>query len=161
MIAIAAMSPDRVIGAAGKIPWHISEDLKFFKRTTLGHVVVMGRKTFESLGRPLPGRENWVLSRTASFDGTRVFRSPAEIVRPDDGREVFVIGGAELYAALLPRCREVLLTHVDLRVDGDAWFPEFEAEFAAGEVVQAGDGYEIRRYRRLPASASSTAASAA
>ncbi len=153
MIAIAAMSPDRVIGSAGKIPWHLSEDLKFFKRTTLGQVVVMGRKTFESLGKPLPGRENWVLSRTASLDGARVFRSPAEIVSPADGREVYVIGGAELYTALLPRCREVLLTHVDIRVPGDTWFPEFETEFDAGEVVQAGDGYEIRRYRRLPASA--------
>jgi dihydrofolate reductase len=161
MIAIAAMSPDRVIGADGKIPWHLSEDLKFFKRTTLGHVVVMGRKTFESLGRPLPGRENWVLSRTASFDGARTFRNPVEIVPPADGREVFVIGGAELYAALLPRCREVLLTHVDLRVDGDAWFPEFETEFDAGEVVQAGEGYEIRRYRRLPTAAATTSATAA
>jgi len=161
MIAIAAMSPDRVIGASGKIPWHLSEDLQFFKRTTLGHVIVMGRKTFESLGRPLPGRENWVLSRTASFDGARVFRSPAEIAPPADGREVFVIGGAELYASLLPRCREVLLTHVEIRVAGDTWFPEFETEFDVGEVVQSGDGYEIRRYRRLPAAASSTAASAA
>ena len=161
MIAIAAMSQDRVIGASGKIPWHLSEDLQFFKRTTLGHVVVMGRKTFESLGRPLPGRENWVLSRTASFDGARVFRSPAAIVPPSDGREVFVIGGAELYSALLPRCREVLLTHVDQRVEGDTWFPVFEAEFDGGEVVQAGDGYEIRRYLRLPAAASSTATPAA
>jgi len=161
MIAIAAMSPDRVIGVDGKIPWHLSEDLKFFKLTTLGHVVVMGRKTFESLGRPLPGRENWVLSRTASFDGSRVFRSPAEIVTPADGREVFVIGGAELYAALLPRCREVVLTHVDIRVTGDTWFPEFETEFDAGEVVQAGDGYEIRRYRRLPTAPPAASAPAA
>ena len=148
MIAIAAMSPDRVIGADGKIPWHIPEDLKFFKRTTLGHVIVMGRKTFESLGKPLPGRENWVVSRAANFEGVRMFRDPSEIATPGDGREVFVIGGAELYAALLPRCSELLITHVDRRVDGDTWFPEFEAEFDAGEAVQSGEGYEIRRYRR-------------
>jgi len=145
------MSPERVIGAGGKIPWHISEDLKFFKRTTLGHVVVMGRKTFESLGRPLPGRENWVLSRAASFEGARVFRSPAEIISPADGREIFVIGGAELYTALLPRCGQILLTHVDRHVVGDTWFPEFESEFDAGEGIQSGEGYEIRRYRRLRA----------
>lgn len=148
MIAIAAMSRERVIGAGGKIPWHISEDLKFFKRTTLGHVVVMGRKTFESLGKPLPGRENWVLSRNASFEGVRIFRHPAEIVSPGDGREVFVIGGAELYAALLPRCEEILLTRVNLSVAGDTWFPMFEPEFDAGLVIESGPGYEIRRFRR-------------
>jgi dihydrofolate reductase len=148
MIAIAAMSPERVIGVGGKIPWHISADLKFFKRTTLGHVIVMGRKTFESLGNPLPGRENWVLSRTASFEGARVFRHPSEIIPPEDGREVFVIGGAELYSALLPRCDEILLTHVNRHVEGDTWFPEFESGFTAGELVEKGEGYEIRRYRR-------------
>ena len=148
MIAIAAMSGERVIGAGGKIPWHISDDLKFFKRTTLGHVVVMGRKTFESLGKPLPGRENWVLSRSASLEGTRIFRHPSEIVPPGDGREVFVIGGAELYAALLPRCREILLTHVNLSVSGDTWFPVFEQEFDGGQVIESGSNYEIRRYRR-------------
>ena len=148
MIAIAAMSKERVIGAGGKIPWHISEDLKFFKRTTLGQVVVMGRKTFESLGKPLPGRENWVLSRAASFEGARVFRHPSEIIPPGDGREVFVIGGAELYAALLPRCREILLTHVNLSVSGDTWFPVFEPEFDGGQVIESGPDFEIRRYRR-------------
>ena len=73
MIAIAAMSPQRVIGSAGTIPWHISEDLRFFKRTTFGHAIVMGRKTYESLGKPLPGRENLVVSRTATLDGVRTF----------------------------------------------------------------------------------------
>jgi len=148
MIAIAAMSGERVIGAGGKIPWHISDDLKYFKRTTLGHVVVMGRKTFESLGKPLPGRENWVLSRAASFEGARVFRHPSEIVPPGDGRELFVIGGAEIYAALLPQCREILLTHVNLPVIGDAWFPVFEPEFDSGEVIGSGADYERRRYLR-------------
>ena len=149
MIAIAAMSPDRVIGAEGKIPWHISEDLKFFKRTTLGHIIVMGRKTYDSLGRPLPGRENWVVSRSATPEGVKVWRSPEEIVVPDDGRKVFVIGGAELYKALLPRTTELYLTRVDLHVEGDTWFPPFENEFDAGEVVEAGDHYEIRHHHRI------------
>lgn len=148
MIAIAAMSRERVIGLDGKIPWHLSADLRFFKRTTLGHVVVMGRRTFESLGKPLPGRENWVVSTTAAPEGVRVWRSPDEIVPPGDGRELYVIGGARLYAALMPRCRELLLTHVDFQVRGDTWFPEFESSFDRGEVVEAGPSYEIRRYRR-------------
>lgn len=148
MIAIAAMSRNRVIGCEGKIPWHLAEDLRFFKRTTLGHVIVMGRKTFESLGKPLPGRENWVISREASFEGARMFRSPADVQPPADGREVFVIGGAEIYAALLPSCQAILLTHVDRSVPGDTWFPHFEDQFDAGEVVQTGEGFEIRRHRR-------------
>ena len=149
MIAIAAMSPQRVIGSAGTIPWHISEDLRFFKRTTLGHAIVMGRKTYESLGKPLPGRENLVVSRTATLEGVRVFRSLSEIEEPTDGRQLYVIGGAELYAALLPRCSEILLTRVSIDVEGDTWFPEFEREFDAGEVLETGANYEIRRHRRL------------
>ena len=149
MIAIAAMSKNRVIGVDGKIPWHISEDLKFFKRTTLGHIIVMGRKTYDSLGKPLPGRENWVVSRSAEISGTRVFRSLEEIPDPTDGRQLYVIGGAELYAALLSRCSEILLTHVSLDVQGDTWFPEFENTFDAGEVLETGPHYEIRRHRRL------------
>ena len=88
MKAIAAMARNRVIGAEGKIPWHLPEDLKFFKRTTLGHVILMGRKTYESLGRPLPGRENWVVSRTGDFPGVKVFRDLSEISPPTDGREL-------------------------------------------------------------------------
>lgn len=149
MIAIAAMSKNRVIGAGGRIPWHISEDLKFFKRTTLGHIVLMGRKTYESLGKPLPGRENWVVSRGAEIHGARVFRSLEEIPNSPDNRAIFVIGGAEIYKALLPRCTEILLTHVDLQMDGDTWFPEFEAEFDDGEILETGANYEIRRHRRL------------
>lgn len=148
MIAIAAMSPERVIGAGGKIPWHLPGDLRFFKRTTLGHIVLMGRKTFESLGKPLPGRENWVVSRHSSLPGARMWRDPSEITMPNDGREVFLIGGAELYTALLPQCDEILLTHVDLHVAGDAWFPAFENEFDPGVVIETDPFYEIRRYRR-------------
>ncbi len=151
MIAIAAMNRERVIGIDGKIPWHLSADLKFFKRTTLGHVVVMGRNTYESLGRPLPGRENWVVSSSAALEGVRVWKSPDDIIPPGDGRELFVIGGARLYAALLPRCSELLLTYVDIPAAGDTWFPEFESLFDSGEVIESGPSYEIRRYLRLAA----------
>ena len=148
MIAIAAMSRNRVIGADGRIPWHISEDLKFFKRTTLGHIIVMGRKTYDSLGKPLPGRENWVVSREADIAGVTVLRSFDAIEEPTDGRQLYIIGGAQLYAALLPRCSELLLTRIDRDVEGDTFFPEFESTFDTGEIIESGPGYEIRRYLR-------------
>ena len=148
MIAIAAMSRNRVIGVDGRIPWHISEDLKFFKRTTLGHIIVMGRKTYDSIGKPLPGRENWVVSREAEIAGVRVLRSFDAISEPTDGRQLYIIGGAQLYAALLPRCTELLLTHINREVEGDTFFPEFENSFDAGEILDSGESYEIRRHRR-------------
>lgn len=149
MIAIAAMSRNRAIGIEGSIPWHIPEDLKFFKRTTLGHIIVMGRKTYDSLGKPLPGRENWVVSRDAEIPGVRVLRSFDEIGESTDGRRVYLIGGAQLYASLLPKCSEILLTRVDREVEGDTFFPPFEDHFDAGEVIESGLGYEIRRHLRL------------
>ncbi len=149
MKAIAAMSLNRVIGADGKIPWHLSEDLKFFKRTTLGHIILMGRKTYDSLGKPLPGRENWVLTRGGDIPGVRVIRDLAEIAEPRDGRELFVIGGAQLYAALLPHCAEVLLTLVNREVEGDVFLPPFEEDFTFSEVIFTAPEMEVRRYVRL------------
>ena len=148
MKAIAAMSRNRVIGAEGKIPWSLPEDMKFFKRTTLGHVVLMGRKTFESLGRLLPGREHWVVSRTADFEGVRMIRALAEIAEPEDGRELFLIGGGELYRELLPQCNELYLTLVNREVEGDAFFPPFENDFDAGEVVLETPEMTVRRFVR-------------
>ena len=149
MIAIAAMALNRAIGREGRIPWHLPADLKFFKRTTLGHVIVMGRKTFDSLGRPLPGRENVVLSRCPlNVPGVRRAASLDEIVEPADGRKLFVIGGAEIYRALLPRCDEVLLTVVNLEPEADTFLPEFEADFELAEVLEANAEMEIRRYVR-------------
>ena len=148
MKAIVAMSENRVIGAEGKIPWHLSEDLRFFKRTTLGHVVLMGRKTYESIGKPLPGRENWVVSRSGDFPGVRMIRDLAEIHEPADGRELFLIGGAELYRALLPQCAELYLTQVKRMVEGDAFFPPFEEEFADAEVVMETPDMVVRRFVR-------------
>ncbi|HRJ71086.1 MAG TPA: dihydrofolate reductase [Terrimicrobiaceae bacterium] len=148
MKAIAAMSLNRVIGAAGRIPWHLSEDLKFFKRTTLGHVVLMGRKTYDSLGRPLPGRENQVLSRSGEIPGVAVLRDFSEIREPSDGRELFLIGGAELYAALLPRCEELFLTIVNREVAGDAFFPAFEDGFSVRDILLETPDMQVRRYVR-------------
>jgi dihydrofolate reductase len=148
MIAIAAMSRNRAIGLGGRIPWHMPEDLKFFKRTTLGHIVLMGRKTYESIGKPLPGRENWVLSRSAEIPGVRMIRSLEEIPASPEGKKLYLVGGAELYAALLPRCSEILLTRVNLETPGDTFFPEFESEFDEGELLVSTEQFEIRRHRR-------------
>jgi len=148
MIAIAAMSHNRAIGLEGRIPWHLSEDLKFFKRTTLGHVVLMGRKTYDSIGKPLPDRENWILSRSAEIPGVQVLRSMDEIPSPPEGKNIYLIGGAELYAALLPRCTEILLTRVNLETPGDAFFPAFEQDFDEGEILLTGEQFEIRRHLR-------------
>ncbi|MDD5199367.1 MAG: dihydrofolate reductase [Terrimicrobiaceae bacterium] len=149
MIAIAAMALNRAIGHEGRIPWHLPKDLQFFKRTTLGHVVVMGRKTFDSLGRPLPGRENIVLSRhPLDVPGVRRAASPDEIAEPADGRKLFVIGGAEIYRALLPRCEELLLTVVKLTPPADTFLPEFESEFELAEVLETDGDREVRRYVR-------------
>lgn len=146
MKAIAAMSENRVIGAEGKIPWHLSDDLKFFKRTTLGHIILMGRKTYDSLGKPLPGRENWVLTRGKDIEGVRVFHDVSEITEPTDGRELFLIGGAQLYESLLPYCSELFLTLVKREVEGDAFFPPFEDDFEMKEILFETPEMEVRRY---------------
>lgn len=149
MIAIAAMALNRAIGHEGRIPWHLSKDLKFFKRATLGHVIVMGRKTYDSIGKPLPGRENIVLSRRPlDIPGIRHVTSIDEIEEPADGRQIFVIGGAEIYKALLPRCSELLLTIVKLTPPADTFLPEFESQFSLAEILEEDADLEIRRYVR-------------
>jgi dihydrofolate reductase len=148
MKAIAAMSLNRVIGAQGRIPWHLPEDLRFFKRTTFGHVVLMGRKTYESLGKPLPGRENWVVS-TRAIPGVRVIGDLREIEDPVGERELFLIGGAQLYMELLPRCSALILTLVKRKIAGDTFFPPFESAFCLEELLLESPEMEIRRYGRL------------
>lgn len=147
MIAIAAMSRNRVIGYEGGIPWKLPKDMKFFRETTTGHTIVMGRKTYDSIGRPLPGRENVVVSRSGlEIPGVHTVCNPEEIEARADGKNIYVIGGAEIYRALMPRCEEILLTLVDRVVEGDTFFPEFEDRFTLAEVLVSDDEMEIRRY---------------
>ena len=149
MIAIVAMAENRVIGRDGKLPWSLKGELAYFRRTTMGHVVVMGRRTHESIGFALPGRENVVISRTMEpTEGVRVVRSPEEVTEPGDGRQVYVIGGAEIYVALLPRCDEVLLTAVLREVEGDTFLPVFEEDFEFAGTIEVGEGWEVRRFVR-------------
>ena len=153
MKAVAAMSLNRVIGRDGQIPWHLPEDFKWFKRLTTGHVVLMGRKTFASLGQPLPKRTNLVLSRRAEkIEGATVLHDLAALSESSYApREVFVIGGAEIYAQLLPRCREIYLSIVPQVVEGDAFFPPFEDRFELIDVPLRAAEFEVRHYRNLHA----------
>jgi len=144
------MAENRVIGNEGTIPWHLPEDFKFFKATTMGHAILMGRKTYESIGKPLPGRENIVLSRTMpETQGITVIRSLDELNEPTDGRDLFVIGGEEIYRLLLPKVQELYVTRVKTIVDGDTHFPEFMNQFDDGEKVLEKPDFTTFLYRRL------------
>jgi dihydrofolate reductase len=128
---IAALDRNRLIGAGNRLPWHLPADLAHFKRLTLGRPVLMGRRTWESLGRPLPGRRNIVLTRDAGFQAPGcVAVHDIESALAAAGRvdEVFVIGGAAFYAQMLPRARRMYLTLVEAEFSGDAWFPAFDPE---------------------------------
>lgn len=145
--AIVAMAENRVIGNAGAIPWHLPEDFKFFKATTIGHAILMGRKTYESIGKPLPGRENIVLSRTMpETPGVTVTRSLDELKEPTDGRDLFVIGGEEIYRLLLPKVQELYVTKVPRTIEGDTHFPEFESQFDAGTKVLETNDFSVWRF---------------
>lgn len=125
---IVAMDRNGLIGRKGDLPWRLPNDLKHFKRSTVGKTVLMGRKTWQSLGRPLPERENWVLTRDTGFSaaGARVFHALEDALTAHGDGELMVIGGAELYRQLLPRAQRIYLTEVDAELEGDAWFPAFD-----------------------------------
>lgn len=146
--AIAAMSLNRVIGDGNKIPWHLPEDFKWFKATTLGHVLVMGRKTFESIGRPLPGRETVVLSRVGwSHPGVQTVASLAAAAEVVGERQAFICGGAQIYAQSLPRCSDLFLTLVKRELHGDAHFPAFESRFELVAELRDTPEFKILHYR--------------
>lgn len=132
---IAAMGRGRVIGKDNRLLWRIPEDLKRFKARTLGHPIIMGRKTFESIGTPLPGRTNIVLTRDASWRHPGVHMVPdleqalVHAGAAEGGMYPFVIGGGEVYAQALPLCQRLFLTLVDAEAEGDAFFPVYEHLF--------------------------------
>jgi dihydrofolate reductase len=176
--AIVAMSLNRVIGAGGKIPWHLPEDFKWFKQMTTGHVIVMGRKTFESIGKPLPNRTTIVLSRSRfQHPGVRVIHDLGELIqsagcpppRPSphpmgggwpsgrergdleaipSARQIFICGGAQVYVQALPLCSDLYLTLVKRTVEGDVFFPKFEDQFELAEEVFDCPDFKILHYRR-------------
>jgi len=127
IVIVAAVGRNGVIGADGRLPWRIPEDLARFKRLTMGHAVVMGRATFESIGRPLPGRTNVVLTRRPGWShaGVEVAGSldDALAIAASSGHDVFVAGGAEVYRQTLSKADRLELTEVDAEPEGDTWFP--------------------------------------
>jgi dihydrofolate reductase len=142
------MSLNRVIGAGNRLPWHLPEDFQWFKRMTTGHIVVMGRKTFQSIGRPLPHRTTLVLSRTGFVHpGVATIADLSEIDLARETREVFICGGAQVYAQALPRCSDLYLTLVKQRVDGDTFFPPFEDRFEWVADLLDRPAFTIRHYR--------------
>ncbi|MGJ9384093.1 dihydrofolate reductase [Salipaludibacillus sp. CF4.18] len=126
---IAAMSENNVIGKDGQMPWHLPGDLQFFKQTTNGHSIVMGRKTFESIGRPLPKRRNIVLTRNNDFsaEGVEVINNFSEMDKlVKDEEEFFVIGGATIYEQLLPLADRLYITEIHESFEGDTFFPAID-----------------------------------
>ncbi|GEK73340.1 MULTISPECIES: dihydrofolate reductase [Halomonas] len=160
---IAAMSANRVIGVDNQLPWYLPEDLKFFKRMTQAKPLVMGRKTFESIGRPLPGRLNIVVTRDSGFqpEGVRVCHDLDEALALADRQatidgvdEIMVMGGGQIYAQALPKASRLYLTEVGVEVEGDARFPELdEAEWeerqrVPGQPAEGQPAYDFVQYRR-------------
>jgi dihydrofolate reductase len=151
---IAALAANRVIGKGGDLPWRLPEDMKFFKDKTLGHSMIMGRKTFESLpgGKPLPDRLHIVISRRLDYRPIGAVVVPtlddaiheATLRRDDWGEEIFVIGGGEIFALALPRLDRMYLTEIHREFAGDAYFPQWNpAEFS---VVERRERHEPLRY---------------
>jgi len=157
--AIVAMDEGRVIGKAGALPWHLPEDLAHFKRLTTGHIVIMGRKTWDSLPpkfRPLPGRTNIVISRSSHTLAVPegVFASPSvddaiskakAVASPS--QIIWIIGGAQIYKESLPRCEELYVTSVHGYHVGDAHLPEFESDFAQVDE-ESGEACTFKVFRR-------------
>ena len=131
---IVAKSRNNVIGKSGTIPWHLPADLKYFKKVTLGHHIIMGRKTYESIGRPLPGRTNIVVTRNKAYtaEGCVIVNSVEAglaFARMNEEQEVFIVGGSTLYNEIIPEAEKMYITEVDLLVlDGDTFFPEYDEQ---------------------------------
>ncbi len=146
--AIAAMALNRVIGQANRIPWHLPEDFRWFKQMTIGQVVVMGRRTFESIGKPLPQRTTIVVSRSRpSIPDVQVVASLAQIDLAHEQREVYICGGAQLYSQALPACSDLYLTLVKREVVGDTFFPTFEDRFELVAELRDCPEFKVLHYR--------------
>ncbi|ARR45616.1 diacylglycerol kinase [Vibrio campbellii] len=148
---IAAMADNRIIGKDNQMPWHLPADFAWFKRCTMGKPVVMGRKTYESIGRPLPGRLNIVISRDASLfiEGVTTVTSIEQALEvAGEVEEVMIIGGGAIYAACLPMANQLYVTHIEAEIEGDTQFPDWGNEFKEtySEAYQADEknAYNMR-----------------
>jgi dihydrofolate reductase len=154
---IAAVAQNRVIGKDNAMPWHLPEDLQHFKELTMGHHIVMGRKTYQSIGRVLPGRTTVIVTRDAGFKVPECITAlsiNAALAAAYGDPEVFFVGGADLYAQILPRAQRLYITEIKKSFDGDAWFPLYDAsewqEVARASYI-SGEGleYDYVTYDRL------------
>jgi len=153
-----ACAQGRVIGRDNQLPWHLPEDLRHFRQTTLGRAIIMGRRTWDSIGRPLPGRTSVVLSRQPGWQApgclsASTLEAAIALARAHCPGEVFVVGGEAVYRLALPRAGRVLMTEIALSVPGDAHFPELDPREWAGvtrqeHIAQSGIRYAIVDYRR-------------
>lgn len=148
---IAAVGSNRVIGVDGHMPWHLPEDLRHFKATTMGHPLVMGRKTFEVIGRALPGRRTIVITRQPDWRHSDVevahsFVDALSLAGPAD--EVFVAGGGEIYTEAMPWAQRMILTEVDSKTEGDTFFPEWVAEDWREVDRVTHEGFAVVTYER-------------
>jgi dihydrofolate reductase len=159
IVLVVARARNGVIGRDNALPWHLPEDLQHFKATTMGGTLLMGRRTFESIGRPLPGRRTLVLTRDPSWSHAGCERAGSldeALALSADRPEVFVVGGAEVYAQALPRADRIVVTEVEVEVDGDAFFPPLDpADWRCTSDVPAvgrsGLRYAIRTLERAGA----------
>lgn len=148
--AIAAMSENRVIGSRGKLPWNIPEELKWVRQCTKDQLIAMGRKTFEAMGRPLPQRENVVISRSVeAIEGCIVLPSLDALAHYQTDKEIWIFGGAQIYAAAMDRIQELYLTVVNGTFEGDTFFPPFEDQFGQPELIREEPDFRILRYIHL------------
>jgi dihydrofolate reductase len=133
---IVAMAKNRVIGKDNKLPWHFPADLKHFKQRTLGSTVIMGRKTYESIGKPLPGRDNFVLSKKPPLSGAgpRYFSSLEEALKQVKTKDAFIIGGAEIFRQTMDKVDGIYLTRIDAEFEGDTFYPEIPDSFEEVEI---------------------------
>jgi len=146
---IVAMNEKRVIGIDNSIPWYLPEDLKLFKAKTTGNIIAMGRKTYESIGKPLPNRDNFIISRSGfEADGCETFSSPQECIDAAGERKLFFIGGGEIYSQVIDIVDELHISWIHNKLDGDTTFPEFDLE--KWEEVEREDfeGFTYKRYAR-------------
>ncbi len=148
--AIVAMSENRAIAFEGKLPWHLPLEYRWFKHKTMGSAMIMGRKTFEAIGQPLPGRTSHVLTRhVANLPGAQVHGEiePLLAALPQD-KPAWVVGGAEIYRQFLPLCTFLYLSRIKRTTTGDVFFPAFEDTFALNQVIHENDDFRVERWLR-------------
>jgi len=149
---IAAMAKNRVIGKAGKIPWNLPEDMAHFRELTMGHVIVMGRRTYEEIGHPLPGRRTYLISSTMQVEdeNCHTVLSLQEVLKREKDNDIFICGGAMLYREGMEVADRLYMTEIDQEIEGDTYFPEINLDqFEVVDRQEQSGGFAFVEYRRV------------